>query len=74
MDVVLVGEVAVEHRLAHARLGGDLSDAHGGAVPVDRGDRGQDELLAPRLPVLAPARPAAVLRLVGGGVGCGLAP
>ncbi len=55
-----VVEVAIDHRLARARLGGDVIHADAGPVPPDRADGRVDELGAPRLTVPLPARVAAV--------------
>ena len=63
VQLVLVGEVAVEHRLADAGLDGDRRHAHVGTVPVDCAYGGLDQLLATFLPVGVPPGGAAVAGL-----------
>ena len=55
VEVGLVVEVPVQHGFRDAGLRGDVLHAEVGAVRVERPERGFDELLAPRDPVLAPA-------------------
>ena len=60
IEVCLVGEVAVDHRLAGPRLRGDLLHAHTGAMAADGRDRRCDELVSSCVPVRLPAQSPAV--------------
>ena len=61
VEVVLVGEVAVEHRLADAGRRRDLRNARRRPVLVNRRDRGFDQLGATALAMAVPACVAAVV-------------
>ena len=63
VQVILVGEVAVDAGLARARLGGDVLHADGRAVATDGPDGGLDELGSTGGPVPLPP-PRTAVRLL----------
>ena len=60
IQVCLVGEVAVDHRLAGPRLCGDLLHTDPRAMAAHRRDRRSDELIPSGVPVRLPAQSPAV--------------